>query len=989
MNNLVAKQLGPYQITLRIGDTATTEIYKAYDEKLGRYITLQTILPRFTQNLDLVNKIKAHARVLASLQHINIARLLDCDIFDGVLCLVYDVVPKNTLKRPLQKTYQWNQAIQLLLPIAQALAYAHQNKVLHQAISPSSILVSQEGALYLFDIGLQHILFEFSVQDNPGLWLGGGKAGYMSSRQILGKDPSYSDDIYSFFVVLLELIIGNRPFLQQNNPINEIQLQIRSLNSPPKIKLEQIPEAIRYLLEKGLSPVPNQQFKSMLEVSVLFTRIALGQKISKSMVRKPLRTIRPPLKPGTIRAGVIAAIFIVLLVFGFIAREPLSHWVAQFNPTPEATPVSLVPMEATVSPRETASITPTNESVGSPDVSTEAPGVGEQKIDALPVLENTPVPTPSSRISVSNARRVVNFARWGIGKVNNAQLSPDGMLMALSTTNGIYLVRLEDGEIATFINTGTWVNSSSFSPDSTMILSSENDGLLRMWTLNGEEGLTMSGHLGAINEAIFSPDGKFIASASDDRTTKIWDATSGVLLRTLETHVQPVQSLAFSPDGRYLLSGGRDFSLLMWDYQSGELIREKNTRGKVMDITFWPQGNQVALAEDNGNIEIYHLEEDTFKAVLVGLSAPATSVSIDSTGTFILAADGAGKIIAWGQDQSRVWNNSLVRVNRILSSDTTYAQSVFFLPNKTSFIAANWDGTLRTWSTEDWTETSTFPDYSHYVEEIVYSNKRNLVAIQTADGLITVYSLNGEMLYQIEGKLVSKKAFSKQDEYFAFMSNPTTITVVDAYDGDVLFVFGGHSVIRDTVFSNDSLLMAAGVSSDIHLWSLTSGQQIDTRSTISVKGCTNANNWLEQGIAYSTTYHFLDFVTSRKPELICDTQRIGWMSEFEIQQNGTNIVAGGTSKVQVWDYLKASSSAVDMQGVTGLTVTSLAITSDGTLIAAALNDLTIRIWNAETGIELIRLYGHNQRINGLAFSPDTNYLVSGSLDGTVRIWGID
>lgn len=141
----------------------------------------------------------------------------------------------------------------------------------------------------------------------------------------------------------------------------------------------------------------------------------------------------------------------------------------------------------------------------------------------LPVLDGTSVPQPAELISPANADRIVQLARWGKRTVNQAAYSPDGRLLAVASSIGVYLYNAETLEEVRFIEADAWVSSVAF-----------------------------------------SPDGRTLASGSDDNTVRLWDVASGNLLRTLEGHTDWVRSVAFSPDGRTLASGSSDDTVRMW-----------------------------------------------------------------------------------------------------------------------------------------------------------------------------------------------------------------------------------------------------------------------------------------------------------------------------------------------------------------------------------------------------------------------------------------
>ena len=128
----------------------------------------------------------------------------------------------------------------------------------------------------------------------------------------------------------------------------------------------------------------------------------------------------------------------------------------------------------------------------------------------------TPYPPPREPLGPENAARVAQLARWGKGWVAEIAFSPDGRLLAVASSIGVYLYAADLREVR-FLPTDAPVRSVAF-----------------------------------------SPDGRALALASEDRTIRLWDAASGALLRTLEGHTDYVNSVAFSPDGRLLASASDD-----------------------------------------------------------------------------------------------------------------------------------------------------------------------------------------------------------------------------------------------------------------------------------------------------------------------------------------------------------------------------------------------------------------------------------------------
>ena len=150
-------------------------------------------------------------------------------------------------------------------------------------------------------------------------------------------------------------------------------------------------------------------------------------------------------------------------------------------------------------------------------------------------------------------------ARLGRGAITgNVQYSPDGSLLAVSGSIGVWLYDADTHEE---------IHSIVFSPDGSTLVSTGRDSRIRLWDIHTEQPkATFAGNIGQIKSLAFSADGRILVSGGRDSTIRLWDVDSGHRLEVLTGHTNTVNTLAFSPDGRTLVSGSEDGTALLWDF---------------------------------------------------------------------------------------------------------------------------------------------------------------------------------------------------------------------------------------------------------------------------------------------------------------------------------------------------------------------------------------------------------------------------------------
>ncbi|MEJ5201843.1 MAG: serine/threonine-protein kinase [Anaerolineales bacterium] len=214
MNGWVGKFLGRYQVVELLGEGGMATVYKAVDTRLDREVAIKAIRSEDfppSQAERLRKRFDREARVLAQLTHTNIVPIIDYGEHEGAPYLVMPYLPGGALKRR-EKGMPWREALRLVLPIADALAYAHAHGILHRDVNPSNILMTETGLPMLSDFGIARLLEDESGHTLTGTG-GIGTPGYMAPEQVVGsKGLDVRADVYSLGVVLYELVAGRMPF---------------------------------------------------------------------------------------------------------------------------------------------------------------------------------------------------------------------------------------------------------------------------------------------------------------------------------------------------------------------------------------------------------------------------------------------------------------------------------------------------------------------------------------------------------------------------------------------------------------------------------------------------------------------------------------------------------------------------------------------------------------------------------------------------------
>jgi eukaryotic-like serine/threonine-protein kinase len=221
---MIGKTLRHYQITGRLGKGGMGEVYRAKDQKLGRDVAIKLLPEEFAKDADRVARFQREAKLLASLNHPNIAAIHGLEESGGTDFLVLELVDGETLADRIKAgPIPVEESLKLALQIAEALEAAHEKGVIHRDLKPANIKVTPDGKVKVLDFGLAKAFAgdreEVNLSNSPTLSNAAtqqgvilGTAAYMSPEQAKGKNVDKRTDVWAFGCVLFEMLTGREAF---------------------------------------------------------------------------------------------------------------------------------------------------------------------------------------------------------------------------------------------------------------------------------------------------------------------------------------------------------------------------------------------------------------------------------------------------------------------------------------------------------------------------------------------------------------------------------------------------------------------------------------------------------------------------------------------------------------------------------------------------------------------------------------------------------
>jgi WD40 repeat protein len=587
-------------------------------------------------------------------------------------------------------------------------------------------------------------------------------------------------------------------------------------------------------------------------------------------------------------------------------------------------------------------------------------------------------------------------------------------------------------EVARFQGHTRGVIQAAVSPDGKRLVSSSQDGTIRLWDLETQQELgQLVGHTAEANALAWSADGQRILTGSDDGTVRLWDAATGRELCRCHGHRGRVWSVALSADGRRALSGGEDHSVRVWDVDSGLLSSVLTHKAGVRRVALSPDGHTaLSCSSDENPVRVWDLRDvpnglqgwdehqgrspaGEFVARCLGAGPMPLTVAAEvlvrprplrprlprtptqprvrffeghTAGVQYVAFAGEGMALSAGRDHSvRFWELETLQEQKRLDGHTMPVEFVGRSADGKQLLTTDWGGMVVGWDVEGSREVTFCGAHPGNVSAALFVPGGRFVTASYDDPVIRLWQVPQP------GQPVPA----------ALENPPASAAPPPKAPGEVLRFTGHRNPVVSLAVSRDGRYVVTGSGSklangiyyrgaenELRLWDARTGREVwrrqgHTDAIFRVSISPDGRQVLTTGGSGDHTAHVWDLGSGRevrKWSTGLGARGGAWSADSKRVVIGTDSGALTVYEVARGRMLRNFPSA-------GAAIWNLTLSPDGRTLAVAV-DRTIRLADIETGQWTRSLQGHTDVVRAVCFSADGKRLVSAGHDSTIRQWDV-
>ncbi len=977
-------KIGRFEIRSKLGEGAFGVVFRGYDPLLDREVAIKVAKPGVLSSPKKVQRFLREAKATANLRHPNIVPLFETGIENNQHFIVSAYLEGKPLNQVIREVgnFEIFQAARLIQKIAEGVAYAHSQGIIHRDIKPHNILLDSKDEPVLLDFGLAQRADagdEKLTQDGSIM----GTPAYMAPEQAAGEGTAFSDQ-YSLGVTLYEMLTGRTPF---EGGVNQQLLahQMEGVINPRKLRPE-IPRDLENICLKCLEKKTSQRYKSCADLASDLQKFQQGEIVSArhpSLVEKTFRSIQK--NPAI--SGLIGLVFLVFAIGLVSTLWQLDR--ANFNEQEAKKAAKSAEDEKIIAQQREADAVraeqtaeeksnqyleeKTKAETATQDAQQQAKRAnnGEHTLfielafrawergDLLEVERNLSKISPTFqntwetrflKMRLASRARTINLDQPTI--MASAVLPERNQYYFVSNRSEVKVVNLTTGESEKLIDPKTTTSAMAVSPDGKTLVLSTFNKQLEFWNLETKTLVKkVTSTPVRASGLLFSKNSRVLYVVSLAGTLTVYQS-DGVERSSHKLDIAEITTAALSPNEKYLALGSTTTGpIQLWDLttqQSKGFL--KGHPGVVSGVCFSADSKSVYSCSLDNSIRIWDVEKlsETKKIQIGGLSP--VKITVNKSGTSIITSSASD----YSYSEIRITNP---RTGELIQSYWAHFGEVLNFQtfnNGVQLFSGDSKGRLRLWNLVDAPATLSadvgpFSNRFSTIdgETVIGRTSENQVRVNYPKKDLPPLILNedpqpahvgmtsdGKRIYTLSNENV------KKENRF--------ICVYDGSNGQLIKKFPNHpEFVYSTAITSDGKKILAGSGNwNLFVWDASSGEMLHK-------------------MRHTNAIHAIACTSDQKLVYLAGANTI---SVFELDTG---------KPVTVFEKITPLGTS---QGL------SLALSPDNSKLYIGFQSGLILCLDAQTGKQLGSFTGHSASVHSLCLSKDGTRLFSGSGDKTVRVW---